>query len=119
LRRLHRAFAQHRKFLEHEFELGVGLQKFKHIVHRALAVTTIVIKEFDQCDVALRVAKRDLARRSEDRGTVFLDSRAMLFGVGDGLTFLKLRHHVLQQFGMTQQIFFDDLLDLAALIDSK
>ena len=71
VRRLHRAFSQHRKLLEHEFELGVGLQQLEHVAHRALAVTAIVVEELHQRDVALRVAERDLARRAEDSSRCF------------------------------------------------
>src|SRR6266536_28573 len=56
LRRLDRAFAQHRKFLEHEFELAVALEEIEHVVHGALAVAAIVVEEFDHRDVALRIA---------------------------------------------------------------
>ena len=86
-----------------------------HVVERALAVAAIVVEELHEGDVALRIAERDLARRIEQRLGVVLDRRARLFGFGDGLLLLELRHHLLQHFGMLEQVLLDDLLDLAAL----
>jgi hypothetical protein len=115
LRRLDRTLAQHREFLEHEFEFSVVLQEIEHVAHGAFAVAAIVIEELDHGDVALRIAQRHLARRGEKLGAVLLDAGAMLFRVRDRLPLLELVHDVLQQLGMAQQIVLDDALDLGAL----
>jgi hypothetical protein len=119
VRRLHRAFSQHRKLLEHEFELAVGFKQLEHVAHRALAVTAIVIEEFHERDVALRIAERDLAGRAEEGRAVLLDGGFVLLGIGHRLILLEFRHHFLQELGMRHQILLDDLLDLAALICRK
>src|SRR6266852_2258019 len=116
LRRLHRSLAEHGKFLEHEFELAVVLEQVEHVGHGALAVAAIVVEEFHQRDVALRIAERHLARRGKNGGAVILDGGAVLVGLRQRLALLELAHHLLQELGMAQQIFLDDALDLAALL---
>src|SRR6266404_1416405 len=115
LRCLDRTLAQHRKLLEHEFELAVVLHEIEHVAHRPFAVAAIVIEELDHGDVALGIAQRHLAWRGEKRGAVLLDAGAMLFRLGHLLPLVELVHHVLQQRGMAQQIVLGDALDLAAL----
>src|SRR5215467_8332624 len=90
LRRLDRTLAQHREFLEHEFEFSVVLQEIEHVAHGAFAVAAIVIEELNHGDVALRIAQRHLARRGEKLGAVLLDAGAMLFRVRDRLPLLEL-----------------------------
>src|SRR4029453_12218689 len=119
LRRLDRAFAQHREFLEHEFKLAVALDEIEHVVHGALAVAAIVVEEFDHRAVALRIAQRHLPRRAEKRSAVLLHARAMLFRFRGGLPLFELVHHLLQQFGIAQQIVLHDALNLAALIAAE
>ena len=84
LRGFDRACAQHRKFLEHDFQLGIGFHQLQHVGHRAFAVAAIVVEELDEGDVAVLVAERDAARRVEDRLRVVGDARFMLFGLGGG-----------------------------------
>src|SRR3984893_3150002 len=115
LRCLDRTLAQHRKLLEHEFELAVVLHEIEHVAHRPFAVAAIVIEELDHGDVTLGIAQRHLAWRGEKRGAVLLDAGAMLFRLGHLLPLVELVHHVLQQLGMAQQVVLDDALDLAAL----
>ena len=55
-----RAFAKHREFLEHEFEVVVGLYQIEHVGHGALAESAIVVEELDHRDIALRIAEHDL-----------------------------------------------------------
>src|SRR5262249_37285849 len=119
LRRLHRSLAQHGKFLQHEFELGVVLEQVEHVGHGAFAVAAIVVEELDERDVALRVAERHLARRGKDCGAVILDGGAVLVGLRQRLALLELVHHLLQELGMAEQIILDDALDLAALLSGE
>ncbi len=57
-----RALAQHREFLEHDLQLGIGLHQVEHVGHRAFAVTAIVIEELDEGDVAILIAKGHATR---------------------------------------------------------
>ena len=113
--RLDRARPEHRKLLEHDLELGIALHQREHVVHGALAVAAVVIEELDEGDVALRVADHDLTRRIEDRLGVVLDRGLVFRGFVGGLLLLQLGHRLLQHFRMLDEIFADDLFDLAAL----
>src|SRR5262249_2337236 len=119
LRRLYRTLAEHREFLEHEFEAPVALDEIEHVAHRAFAVAAIVVEELDHRDVALRIAQGYLPRRAEKLSTVLGDAGAMLFRFRRGLPLLELAHYVLQQLGVAQQVILDDALDLAALIAAE
>ena len=50
---------------------------------------------------------------------MLLDASAMLFRFRRSLPLFELAHNVLQQLGVAQQIFFDDALDVAALIAAE
>ena len=104
-------FAEHRKFLEDEFEIGVGLEQLDHVGQRALAVAAIVVEELDHGDLALRVAEHDLVRRGEQRRFIVADRGAMLLGFGVLLALVQLRHDVLHHLGVRHQIVLDDALD--------
>src|SRR5205085_8479888 len=71
--------------------------------------------EFDERDVALRVAEHHLARRIEQRIRLVLDRGPRFLGFGELLVLLELRHRLLQRLGVLEQVVLDDLLDLAAL----
>ena len=114
-----RAFAQNRKFLEHEFQIGIGLQQLEHVGQRALAVAAIVIEELDHRDVAVRIAEHDLVRRTEKRRVVLDDGGAMLLGFGRLLALFQLGHHVLHHFGVREQIVLDDAFDFVPLVGGK
>ena len=83
---------------------------------RASAVAAIVIEELDERDVALRIARDDRMGRIEERLTVLLEGR----GLGDallfGLALLQLRHRLLEEFRVLQQIIPHDLADGLALL---
>ena len=115
LRRFDRARSEHREFLQHHLELGIVLHQRQHVGHGALAVAAVVIEEFDEGDVAIRVAQINLARRREDRLRVFLDRRLVLLGFGHALALLEFGHCLLQHFRMRDDVFAHDFLDLAAL----
>ena len=89
-RGLHRARAEHREFLEHDLELGIGLQQREHVAHGVLAVAAIVVEELDEGDVALRIAEHDLVGRVEQQLGVRLDGGLVLFGLGGLLALLQL-----------------------------
>ena len=114
-----RAFAEHRKFLEHELQIAVVLDQVEHVRHCALAVAAIVVEELDHRDVALRVAEHDLMRRAKQRGFVLDDCAAMLLGFGRLLTLFQLGHDVLHHLRVGEQIVLDDLADFLALVGRK
>src|SRR4029077_6345737 len=66
LRRFHRARPQDRKFLQHDLELGIVLHQREHVIHCALAVAAVVVKELHERDVAVRIAEYNLTRRGEE-----------------------------------------------------
>ena len=116
---LDRAFAEHRKFLEDEFEIGVGLEQLDHVGQRALAVAAIVVEELDHGDLALRVAEHDLVGRGKQRRFVVAHRGAMLLGLGVLLALLQLRHDVLDHLGVRHQVVLDDALDLLVLVGGE
>jgi hypothetical protein len=91
------------------------LHQIHHVDHRAFAIAAIVVEELDHRDVALRIADHDLPAGIEDHFRILLDGAAGLLGFGRALAFLHLRHHLLQQFGIGEQVAPDDGLDLALL----
>jgi hypothetical protein len=106
---------EHRKFLQHDFQLRIGLHQIEHVGHGAFAVAAIIIEELDKGDVAILVAEGDAARRVEDRFAVFGDARLVLFGFSRGLALAQFGHRLFQHLGMGDQIILDDGLDIAAL----
>src|SRR6476661_1049258 len=66
LRRFHRAGSQDRKFLQHDLELGIVFHQREHVIHCALAVAAVVVKEFHERDIAVRIAEYNLTRRGEE-----------------------------------------------------
>ncbi len=105
---LDRALAEHREFLEHEFEIRIGAQEAHHVGQRALAEAAIVVEELDHRDIALRIAEHDLVRRIEHGGVVVLDRRARLVGVGLLLPLVERVHRFLNHFGMRDEVVLDD-----------
>jgi hypothetical protein len=114
-----RPFSEHRKFLEHEFQVAVGFYQIEHVGHGALAVAAIVVEELDHRDVALGIAEHHLMRRAKERRLVFRHRGPVLLGVGALLALLQLRHDVLHDFRMAEQIILDDRSDLFALIGGE
>ena len=112
---LDRTLAQHRKFLQYDLQLRIGLHQLEHVRHRALAVAAIVVEELDEGDVAILVADGHTARRVENGLGILCDRRLVLFGFGGGLALRQLVHCLFQHFRMRDQIVADDLLDVAAL----
>jgi hypothetical protein len=106
---------EHGEFLEHDLELGVVLQEREHVAHCVLAVAAIVIEEFDEGDVAIVIAERDLPRRHEQRLRILLDGGLALLGDGGVLLLLEFGHRVLENLRVRDEVFADDGLDLAAL----
>ena len=97
------------------FSFGIALDQLHHVLHRPLAVAAIVIEEFDEGDVAILVAERDVARRIEDRVRVAGDAGFVLGGFRRGLTLAEFGHRLFEHFGMCDQVIPDDGLDIAAL----
>src|SRR5262249_7391898 len=119
LRCLDGSFAQNGEFLEHELEPVIGFKKLHHVVEGALAIAAIVIEKLNHGDIALRIAERNLPRGGEDRVVVLADRFAGFFSVCRSLTLLQLIHDVLQQLRMAEEIFLDDPLDFASLLNAK
>ena len=98
LRRLERARAEHRIFLEHDFELGIGLEEGQHVAERALAVAAVVVEELDHGDVALRVAERHLVRGVEQHLLVLLHPGGLFLLLRRGLALLEFADRLLEHF---------------------
>ena len=116
---LDRSLAEHREFLEYEFEIVVALDQIKHVGERALAEAAIVIEELDHRDVALRVAEHHLVRRTKQRRLVLGDRGAVLLGLRGLLALLQFRHDVLHHLRVRKQVILDDVTDFLALIGGK
>ena len=116
---LNRAFAENRKFLEHEPEIGLRLQEIEHVGHRPLAEAAIVVEELDHRDLALRIAEHHLVARIEQSGVIVFDRCASLLGVRLFLLLFHRGHDVLHHLRMTDEVILDDPLDLVPLFVGK
>src|SRR5262249_15145328 len=112
---LDRAGPKNREFLQDDLELGIVLQQREHVVHRALAVPAVVVKELNKSDIAVRISKNDLTRRAEDGLRVLLDRRLVLFRVRGALTLVELGHRILNDLRVRDEVVAQDALDFAFL----
>ena len=115
LRRLDRAWSKHRKILQHHPQIRIGLHQLGQIVQGAFAIAAIIVEKFDQRDLAIGIADHGLVLRIENLRALVVHGPLAGGDFLDFLAALKLVHRIAQHFGIGEQIFLDDRLDLGFL----
>lgn len=105
-----------RKLLKDDAHLLVALQDIVHVAHGAFAITTIIVEKFDQRDVAIGIAERQIVFRFED-GLLVVGNRFRGLGVARSILLafkrvLNLEH----DFRVLDQILLDELAHFFLLL---
>ena len=109
--RLDRIGAENREVLENDPEFRIALDEGLDILERPFAVPAIVVEELDQGDVARGIARNEAVRRVQKRLADFLQRGALGHALALGLPLLELGHDLLENLGILQEVFPDDLPD--------
>ncbi len=107
------------KSFEHHAKLGIRFDQLGDRIHRLLAVAAVVVEEFDERDVAARIAHDGLVGRVHDFVAVLADGLFARGGLGDLFALSKFVNCFLDHFRIGNEIVVHDLLDLHLLLARK